>query len=77
MACFPMKYKWIGAMLSGPSALLFSLDLIASSTSLVETSTSFSFNCLILRTIAFFSFLFLFGCGVNCRLNLLQIFCVL
>ena len=77
MACFPMKCKWIRAMLLGPSALLFSLDLIAFSTSLVEIFTSFNFNCLILRTIALFSFLFLFGCGVNFRLNLLHFFCVL
>ena len=59
MAGFPMRCKWIGAMLSRPSALLFLLDFIASSTILVEIFTSFNSNCLILRTIAPF-FLFVF-----------------
>ena len=54
IACFPMKCRCIGAMLSGPSTLLFLRDLDVSSTIFVETLNSSS--CIILRKTGLFVF---------------------
>ena len=71
-AVVPRWCKWIGAILSGPSALILFVSLIAYFTALhlnILPSISSSLFSLFLEY--FFCFSFFLGCGLYCWLKLL------
>ena len=67
----PRWFEWIGAILSGPSALLFFVSCIASFTVLHFNILSTISSFFIVLNVFLFCFSFFLQCGVYCWLKLL------